>query len=177
MGKGSREAVINEETTRRPLPGAAIPPGPAPDRAGPLPENEYRAIFKKVPRLTVELVIHSGRGVLLARRTGGPCDGLWSLPGGTVRFGEPVTDAVHRVALDEIGHDVTIEAFVGYIEYPSHARLGLDYPVGLAFRTRLALPADDVSVTIPDRRDWFRVLPDEMHDEQQIFLRARGLAR
>jgi len=141
----------------------------------PLPEVEYQTIFRKVPRLTVEVVICSGLGVLLARRVGGPCDGLWNLPGGTVRFAEPVTDAAHRVALDEIGADVTIDNFLGYIEYPSHARLGLAWPVGLAFRTHLAPPEGDALAISPEGLDWFTRLPDEMHDEQRAFLRAHRL--
>jgi len=141
----------------------------------PLPEVEYQTIFRKVPRLTVEIVICSELGVLLARRIGGPCDGLWNLPGGTVRFAEPATDAVHRVALDEIDADVTIDEFLGYIEYPSHTRLGLDWPVGLAFRTHLAPRECDALAILPDRLDWFTQLPDEMHEEQRAFLRAHGL--
>ena len=145
------------------------------DVTGALPEVEYQAIFRKVPRLTVEVVICSELGVLLARRIGGPCDGLWNLPGGTVRFAEPATAAVHRVALDEIGADVTIDDFLGYIEYPSHTRLGLDWPVGLAFRTHLGPLESDALAIKPDRLDWFTRLPDEMHDEQRAFLRAHGL--
>ena len=145
------------------------------DVTGPLPEAEYRAIFQKVPRLTVEVVICSDLGVLLARRIGGPCDGLWSLPGGTVRFAEPLVTAVHRVALDEINADVVIDELQGYIEYPSHTRQGIDSPVGLAFRTHL--PPDETLATVPGRLDWFRQLPDEMHDEQRAFLQAHRLAR
>ncbi len=144
--------------------------------AAPLPEAEYRAIFQKVPRLTVEVVVCSELGVLLARRIGGPCDGLWNLPGGTVRFAEPLTDAVHRVALDEIGAEVAIDDFLGYIEYPSHARRGLDWPVGLAFRTHLARSLGDALAIGLNRLEWFSQLPDDMHAEQRTFLRAHGLA-
>jgi ADP-ribose pyrophosphatase YjhB (NUDIX family) len=64
---------------------------------GPLPQQEFDWIFSRVPRLTVEVVIASpDRGVLLALREFGPCAGLWHLPGGTVRFGEPVTRPVAR---------------------------------------------------------------------------------
>ena len=144
--------------------------------AGPLPETEYRAIFQKVPRLTVEVVVCSDLGVLLARRIGGPCDGLWNLPGGTVRFAEPLIHAVHRVALGETGAEVAIDDFLGYIEYPSHARRGLDWPVGLAFRTHLTPAGGPELATVPDRLDWFSRLPDELHAEQRTFLRAHGLA-
>jgi hypothetical protein len=99
-----------------------LPEPPDHELRAPLPEAEYRAIFQKVPWLTVEVVVCSELGVLLARRIGGPCDGLWNLPGGTVRFAEPLTHAVHRVALDEIGAEVAMDDFLGYIEYPRHAR-------------------------------------------------------
>ena len=142
---------------------------------GPLPQDEFDRIFSRVPRLTVELVIASSeRGVLLALRGSGPCKGLWHLPGGTVRFGEPVVEAVRRVALDELGLMVSVGELLGYIEYPSHYENGLDSPVGLAFRTQPSI-AD-----MPDERHlrsecaWFTTLPKNMHDEQREFL-ARHL--
>ena len=144
---------------------------------GPLPHDEFLKIFKRVPRLTVEVVACSERGVLLVRRTSGPCEGLWNLPGGTVRFAEPLTEAVHRVARDEIGVDVVIENFLGYIEYPSHARQGLDWPVGMAFSTHLAPASGDGPPLVPGQLEWFELLPGEMHDEQRTFLQSHGLAR
>ena len=141
---------------------------------GPLPKEEFDRIFSRVPRLTVELVIaSSNRGVLMALRDFGPCKGLWHLPGGTVRFGEPLVEAVKRVARDELGVTVSVGEMLGYIEYPSHYDNGVDSPVGLAFLA-------DVVGDMPDERDlrsecaWFSVLPDSMHDEQRKFL-ARHL--
>jgi ADP-ribose pyrophosphatase YjhB (NUDIX family) len=137
----------------------------------PLPQEEFERIFSRVPRLTVEIVIASSdRGVLLALRDFGPCVGLWHLPGGTVRFGEPLVEAVKRVAQDELGIAVSVGQLLGYIEYPSHYNNGLDSPVGLAFRAHSPI-AD-----LPDEHDlgskcaWFTVLPDNMHDEQKEFL-------
>ncbi len=144
------------------------------DVTGPLPEAEYQAIFQKVPRLTVEVVVCSDLGVLLARRISGPCNGLWSLPrrNGPVRGA--IGAAVHRVALEELNADVVIDELQGYIEYPSHTRQGIDSPVGLAFRTHL--PLGETLATVPGRLDWFRQLPEEMHDEQREFLQAHRLA-
>jgi ADP-ribose pyrophosphatase YjhB (NUDIX family) len=137
----------------------------------PLPQDEFERIFSRVPRLTVELVIAStARGALLAPRDFGPCKGLWHLPGGTVRFGEPLVEAVKRVAQDELGIAVSVGQLLGYIEYPSHYNNGLDSPVGLAFRAHSPI-AD-----LPDEHDlgskcaWFTVLPDNMHEEQKKFL-------
>ena len=126
-----------------------------------------------MPRLTVEVVIAGDRGVLLTLRESGPCRGLWHLPGGTVRFGERLVDAVARVARDELGAVATAGELLGCIEYPSHYEHGLDCPVGLAFRTTVT---GDPPVTSPTRR-WFTDLPAELHDEQRAFLVAHRLVR
>jgi ADP-ribose pyrophosphatase YjhB (NUDIX family) len=139
---------------------------------GPLPQAEFDAIFSRVPRLTVELVIAApGRGVLLALRDRGPCRGLWHLPGGTVRFGEPVVQAVARVAGGELGLAVSAGPLLGYIEYPSHYEHGLDSPVGLAFATRPAAGPPDPRA-LRSHCAWFAVLPGNMHNEQRTFLTA-----
>ncbi len=74
---------------------------------------------------------------MLTLRTFGPCRGLWHIPGGTVRFGEPLVDAVARVARDELGVTVAVGDMLGYIEYPSHYENGLDCPVGIAFAAEI----------------------------------------
>ena len=136
-----------------------------------LPKEEFDWIFSRVPRLTVEVVISSPeRGVLLALRDIEPCIGTWHLPGGTVRFGEPVTDAVARVAREELGVIVTVGRLLGYIEYPSHYENGLDSPVGLAFAATITGGGE-----LPDVCRWFKALPDDMHDEQKRFLIDSGV--
>jgi ADP-ribose pyrophosphatase YjhB (NUDIX family) len=141
----------------------------------PLPRSEYEAIYAKIPRLTVEVIIVSSDGVLLTRRRTGPCAGLWHIPGGTVHFGEPLTDAVQRVAEQELGAEVTIDDLLGYIEYPSHLARGLDWPVGIAFRAQLTLSSADQFRSTPDAVAWFATLPEEMHDEQKVFLSTHDL--
>ncbi|HTW08075.1 MAG TPA: NUDIX domain-containing protein [Acidimicrobiales bacterium] len=142
----------------------------------PLPREEYEAIFSRVPRLTVEVVIiMPGEGVLLSRRLSGPCRGLWHIPGGTVRFGEPLTEAAVRVPRGELGLEVEIGSMIGYIEYPSHLALG-DWPVGVAFRAALSSHAALAAVSRAGQVGWFRECPEEMHEEQKAFLRAHDLA-
>jgi len=137
---------------------------------GPLPQDEFDWIFSRVPRLTVEVVIASRElGVLLTLRQSGPCRGLWHIPGGTVRFGEPLVKAVERVALDELGLAVSAGELLGYIEYPSHYEHGLDSPVGLAFRAHVHGEPPDPPALGPDA-GWFRTLPENMHEEQRLFL-------
>ena len=136
----------------------------------PLPQAEYEFIYSKVPRLTVEVALTAPQGILLGQRTEGPCQGLWSLPGGTIRYGESVHEALHRVALDEIGVSIEIHQLLGWIEYPSHFEQGIDWPIGLAFHCGLA---QGERRTPNPAHHYFQVLPEPMHDEQREFLLSR----
>lgn len=142
---------------------------PSADSAGDgsLSESEFHQIYAKVPRLTVEVAVQSSQGILLARRTSGPCRGLWGIPGGTVRFGEPLRTAVTRVATTELGLDLPAGTFLGYIEYPSHYLSGRDSPLGLAF---LCTVAEDHFTTTAGEREWFTTPAEPMHAEQRDFL-------
>ncbi len=134
-----------------------------------LPREEFFAIYRRVPRLCVEVVVVGPeRGVLLTLRDIPPNVGAWHIPGGTVLFGEPLVEAVRRVALDELGLRVEVGELLGYIEYPSHHENGLDSPVGLAFRCR---PLEDDG-GLPEGCAWFTHLPDALYAEQREFLVA-----
>jgi ADP-ribose pyrophosphatase YjhB (NUDIX family) len=138
-----------------------------------LPKEEYDRIFSRVPRLSVEVVIlDPDRGVLLMLRDIPPNEGAWHIPGGTVLFAEPLTEAVKRVARDELGLEVRPGELLGYIEYPSHYNNGLDSPVGLAFRTELIGEAA-AEGTLPEGCAWFTRLPDGLYAEQRQFLAQR----
>jgi ADP-ribose pyrophosphatase YjhB (NUDIX family) len=138
--------------------------------AGWLPEHEFRAIYARVPRLCVEVVLHSPeRGTVLSLRDIPPNIGAWHIPGGTVLFGEPVVDAVRRVARYELELEVEVGELIGYVEYPSHYENGIDSPVGLAFRCSTAggLPDD---AELPAGARFFTTLPDGLYAEQRAFL-------
>jgi ADP-ribose pyrophosphatase YjhB (NUDIX family) len=141
----------------------------------PLSEQEFREIYRRVPRLTVEVVVSGAEGVLLTRRAIEPCRGIWHLPGGTVRFGERLAEAVARVARRELGLVVTESRLLGCIEYPSHFENGLDCPVGIAFLVTRHGGELEVSAEAQDH-GWFRRLPAPMHPEQVRFLVEAGLA-
>ncbi len=146
----------------------------------PLSEQEFRDIFAKVPRLTVEVVVQSSHGVLLTERRQGPCAGLWHIPGGTVRFAESLVAAVRRVAATELGIEVDVGPLLGYIEYPSHHQNGLDSPVGIVFLCRAPVggtadPAADAGAAVRTGRGWFTTPPGPMHAEQIQFLATHSL--
>jgi 8-oxo-dGTP diphosphatase len=137
-----------------------------------LPKPDYDAIYRRVPRLCVEVVISTPeRGVLLTRRDIPPNIGAWHIPGGTVLFAEPVVDAVKRVARDELELEVGVGGLLGYIEYPSHYENGLDSPIGLAFSCSITSEAEHGPTPIGGA--WFTWLPDGLYSEQREFLTRR----
>ena len=139
----------------------------------PLSPEEFDAIYSKVPRLTVEIIIKSGKGVLLTLRNIEPCKGQWHLPGGTVFFGEKLTDAVARVAKRELGIIVADMRMIGYIEYPSHYEHSLDSPVGIAFEVEFD---GDIHINAEASEfGWFEQLPPNTHADLDEFLESKVL--
>jgi 8-oxo-dGTP diphosphatase len=68
----------------------------------PAPAVSYR------PHVGVHLILAEGRKVLLLRRANtGFADGCWSVPGGSLEYGETLPQAAAREALEEVG--VTID--------------------------------------------------------------------
>lgn len=103
-------------------------------RKQPFTFEEFKAIYSKVPRLCVDLVIKTDKGVLLTLRTKNGYENQWHLPGGTVYYREKVEDTVKRVAEEELGIEVSIEKFHGYLEYFSEEKeRGFGYTVTLVF--------------------------------------------
>jgi ADP-ribose pyrophosphatase YjhB (NUDIX family) len=148
-----------------------VPDPPRPP--GWLPKAEFDSIFSRLARLCVEVVIVTpAHEVLLERRDIPPNVGAWHIPGGTVLFGEPLVEAVERVARDELGLEVAVGELLGYIEYPSHYENGLDSPVGLAFRSEVVPWFPDAD-ELPDGCGWFSRLPAELYGEQREFLVRR----
>ncbi|MDO8570301.1 MAG: NUDIX domain-containing protein [Candidatus Daviesbacteria bacterium] len=83
-----------------------------------IPEEEFKYIYSKVPRLCVDIIIQSDHGVILSKRMIPPFKGMWHIPGGTVLNREKLEATAKRVALEELGLDIEINKLLGLIEYP-----------------------------------------------------------
>jgi 8-oxo-dGTP diphosphatase len=73
--------------------------------------------------VAVGAVLHRG-SILLIRRNFEPFVGHWGMPGGKVRFGEHVEDAVVREVREECGVRTEFRRFCGVLS--ERVRLGLD---------------------------------------------------
>ena len=138
----------------------------------PLSQQEFDAIYGKVPRLTVEAVIRTAAGLVMTKIPGGVAQGQWNVPGGTVRFGEHLPDAVKRVAEGELGVSVEVGSLLGYIEYPELFASGYrGWPVGLAFECTIT----EGDLTVSDHGEavrCFTEIPANTIPEQATFLGA-----
>ena len=65
------------------------------------------------------LIINDNNEILLLKRSGKIRneDGFWSKPGGSVEFGEKVTDAIKREIKEELGVDIELLQFLGYNDH------------------------------------------------------------
>ncbi len=89
-----------------------------------LPFEEFKAIYAKVPRLCIDLIIKTKDGIVLSKRSIPPAKGKWHFPGGTVLFGEKITDTINRVSQEETGLKLKVQKIIGTIEYKSDSVFG-----------------------------------------------------
>jgi 8-oxo-dGTP diphosphatase len=68
------------------------------------------------PLVGVSTVVHHEGKVLLVERSKPPWQGLWSLPGGHVEWGETLRDAAVREVLEETGIIVAILRLVDAVD-------------------------------------------------------------
>ncbi len=134
-----------------------------------IPAKEFKQIYSRVPRVTVELIVMTKQGIVLSKRAIEPEKGKWHLPGGTIFKGETVTQAVHRVAQEELGIRVSIKKLAGIIEYPNMKNY-FGQPIGIAFilstnqkKFKTDHQASETGV--------FKTLPKELVKDQKIFLK------
>ena len=72
---------------------------------------------KKAVRTAVVAVVKNSDGaVLLTKRAIPPYMGKWVMPGGKIDLGEPITAALKREVMEEVGLDVHIEGLIDIYE-------------------------------------------------------------
>lgn len=139
-------------------------------RKQPFTYEEFKDIYSKVPRLCVDLVVKTEKGVLLTFRTKNGYENQWHLPGGTVYYRERVEDAVKRVANEELGIDVVTKKFVGYLEYFSEVKeRGFGYTITLVFICEPMNSEFKLDDQV-EKAEFFNKIPDNTIAEQKILL-------
>lgn len=75
-------------------------------------------------RVGVGAVVRRGDTVLLVRRARAPCAGEWAIPGGKVRWGEPMRVAAEREILEETGIRIRAGRPIYTFEHIEHDATG-----------------------------------------------------
>lgn len=139
-----------------------------------LSPRDFKFIYRRMPRLCVDLVIKDRRGILLIQRDITPDKGRWHFPGGTVHFGETLADAVKRFGRDETGLAVKIERIIGAAEYFRGARFGHIVSIVVLVRPR----SGTLRGSAQGRRvAFFKSLPRGTVVEQRRFLIQHRIIR
>lgn len=140
----------------------------------PFTYDEFREIYSKVPRLCVEVIIKTDKGIVLLLRKKHGWEGLWHLPGSTVYYKEPIEKAVERIASEETGVTVRIEKFLGFAQYPSEEKIrGFGYSVSLMFLCTVTMGEFLCDEDSSELRE-FSQMPDNMVHEEQEFIRSHS---
>ena len=73
----------------------------------------YNQIVQQMPITSVEAIIKKDNSLLFLKRNNPPAKGQWWFPGGRIRKGETLKDALYREIKEETGLLVEIIRFVG----------------------------------------------------------------
>ncbi|MBQ8509683.1 MAG: NUDIX hydrolase [Clostridia bacterium] len=124
-----------------------------------LTEDEYIAKYDPSryphPALTADLALLCGGELLMIRRGGHPCLGMWALPGGFVNPDETVETAAARELAEETGVSGITPTLLGVFSRPGRDRRG--WTASTLFGARVELkPAAHAADDARDAR-WFAI--------------------
>jgi len=72
--------------------------------------------MKKEPRVVVSAIIRKGNKLLLTKEVLEDGKEYWIFPGGGVKFGENLEEALKREIKEELGMEIEIEKFINFKE-------------------------------------------------------------
>ncbi len=130
--------------------------------------TEFKDVYSKVPKLSIEVIILKENKILLTRRAIPPGLGQWHTPGGTVLKNEKLNQTVQRVAKEELGLSVNVEKFLGIIEYNTYINK-YEQGISLVF---LVTPKNKKEIFLDgqsDKYDYFGEVPKNTIRKQRDF--------
>lgn len=141
-----------------------------------IPNEEWETIVNNIPIVSVDLVVECPDGIVLGQRSNEPAKGEWFVPGGRVKKGESLEEAVHRVAMEELGVDIKISEKLGVFEhfYETSEVGGEKHYVAHGFRVW----TEDVgfkSDTQHGELATFEEVPQDLHEYVLDYLEAADL--
>ena len=80
---------------------------PKGEDCGFIPDTLYNQIMKYLPIVSVEAVIVKNNALLLLKRNNEPAKGEWWFPGGRIKKGESLGEALKREVREETGLEIS----------------------------------------------------------------------
>lgn len=136
-------------------------------------DDVFTQFLEHMPQVCVEIVLETGDGILLCKRTNKPR--VWFWPGGRLFKGEELADAAHRVAADELGIDISLIGQLGVHSHfwePAETNEGVSrHTVNILFHARPKF--DDFDITLDEQHSEYRFLAErdsELHPYVREYL-------
>lgn len=140
-----------------------------------IPEDVFADCLGRMPQPCVDLVVEMDGGILLAKRTNDPASGEWFWPGGRLYRGEPLPDAVFRVADEELGIDVEIVEQLGthshFWETSSIEGLDARHTVPVVYHVRPV--QSDPEIRLDEQHSEYTILSEHdpsLHEYVHLYL-------
>jgi colanic acid biosynthesis protein WcaH len=111
-------------------------------------------VIKRTPLVSIDLIVKNEQNkVLLGMRKNEPARGFWFVPGGRIMLNERISDALERIARNEVGTEASFRdaRFLGVYEHIYRENFALKEGVGthyvvLAYEIKMSGPVS----TFPD---------------------------
>ena len=148
------------------------------DKRNGLPESLFLCISSLIPIANVDLFILNKSGQLLLSYRDDAYFGCgWHIPGGCLRFGETMSQRIHKTAISELGvdvkHDTTPLAVRDVIKEPFAMASNPDvrgHNLAVMFLCRLSSEAEK---TVTDgksgRLAWFEKIPPDILQVHSVY--------
>ena len=135
-----------------------------------LPDEVFRLVTKLTPMINVDLLIKTEAGkTLLTWREDPLCEPGWHIPGGIIRFREPIDHRIHAVAQSELHTDVIFEPDpLKVTEFILPNQAYRNHFISLLYRCRLEKPVSkelrclDLQNPKQGQYAWFSHIPKNL---------------
>jgi colanic acid biosynthesis protein WcaH len=141
-----------------------------------IPAEQWKTIVRNVPIVSVDLVVESPAGIVLGKRMNHPAKGEWFVPGGRVEKNERLSEAVDRVAAEELSATVELVERLGvYEHFYEHSEVGeTKHYVAHGFHVRTDKTAFEPD-TQHDAIRAFEQPPADLHEYVDAYLDAAAV--
>ena len=142
-----------------------------------LPEDVFLFVSRITPLINVDLLIQDDRSrTLLTWRDDEFFGSGWHVPGGIIRYKEPVADRIRTCAREELGADVSCDPAPLLVSESIRAQNTRGHFISLLFRCRLLSVPDQARRAGSDRPSpgqwrWHDRCPSDLLEAQRQYAR------